>query len=179
MVRIALLLVASALAAGCSSSSTPGSSGTSGTSGASTNLDCSFSGSLGGGVVGTIAADGCGTTTSATFSIVQADFATGQSRGVRFELKAALKGGELGEIPLDHVEVFKKDGKNAATLSWSSASCTLTLDKNVASPTNVFVNRFLLAGKGSCSAPFEPTAPNTLPAVTVTAFELTAFVDPR
>jgi len=109
----------------------------------------------------------------------QADLSTGRSTGASFELATALKGGELGAVPLKTFQVFSREGKGAPQRVWSSASCTLTLERNESSPTNVFKNRFLLAGRGSCTAPLEPVPPNTSPAVTVSAFEMTAFVDPK
>jgi len=170
--RVGLFTLAFAVLPACSS-------GSSGSSGTSTGVDCSFSGSLTGGVMGTVQANGCGTSTSATFSIAQADITTGTSLGVKFELVTALEGGELGTIPLKSFEVFQREGKPTTSLVWSSTSCTLTLDRNEASPTTVFKNRFLLSGSGSCAASLEATAPNTRPPVTVTAFSMTAFVDPR
>lgn len=163
-------------AAACSSD---GDSGTSGTSGTSGSVSCSFSGTLSGGVSGTITANGCATSSSATFSVAQADITTGRSMGASFELVTPLKGGELGAVPLKSFQVFLREGKGAPQLTWSSTACTLTLERNESSPTNVFKNRFLLAGKGSCTAPLDPTAPNTKPAVTVSAFDMTAFVDPK
>lgn len=172
MRRLTPLVLAFALLTACSSDNSSGSSASS--------FECSFTGSLTGGVTGTITANGCGTTSSDSFSIAQADLGAGTSLGAKFVAATALKGGELGAIPLERFEIFQREGKGttATSLVWSSTSCTLTLDKNEASPTSVFKNRFLLAGRGSCSAPLEPTAPNTRPAVTVSAFEMTAFIDP-
>ena len=107
------------------------------------------------------------------------DLTAGSSLGAKFNLVTALKGGELGAIPLQSFVIFQRDNKAATTLEWSSTSCTLTLDKNEAAPTTVFKNRFLLAGRGSCPAPLEPTTPNTRPAVMVSAFEMSAFIDPK
>lgn len=175
MWRLLLLVLAPLLVPACSSDSS-GSSG----SGSSGGVDCDFSGILSGGLTGSIQANGCGTATGATFSIAQADFTAGTSLGAQFVLVTALEGGEVGTLPLERFEVFKREGKGteAKSLVWSSTSCTLTLDRNVASPTSVFKNRFLLYGRGSCPAPLEPKAPNTGPAVTVSPFELTAFIDP-
>ncbi len=177
MRRFLLLALAPLLVPACGSDSS-GSSGSSGTSG---GVECNFSGTLSGGLTGSIQVSGCGTTTSATFSVAQSDFTAGTSLGVQFVLVTALQGGEVGTLPLERLEVFKREGKGteAKSLVWSSTSCTLTLDKNVASPTTVFKNRFLLTGHGSCPAPLEPKAPNTGPAVTVSPFEMTAFIDPR
>jgi hypothetical protein len=158
------------------SSGSSGSPGSSGSSGSSGSADCLFTGGLTGGVTGAVTNPGCGTGgTSDTFFIAPLDVG---SLGVRFVLVTALKGGELGAIPLKTFEVYQVAG-GAALPTWSSTSCTLTLDQNVAAPTSLFTNRFLLAGRGSCTAPLDPTAPNTLPAVTVSPFELKAFVDPH
>lgn len=182
MVRRPCLVVVHALASvalvACSSGPS-GTTGSSGSSGSSGGVDCSFTGTLSGGVSGTILANGCGTGASSSFSIARADLGAGTSLGAKFDLVTALKGGELGAVPLVRLEIFQRDAKGGTTRTWSSASCTLILDRNEASPTMVFTNRFLLAGHGSCSAALEPDAPNTLPAVTVSPFEMTAFVDPN
>jgi hypothetical protein len=180
MVRRSCLLLVGALACAALTACSSSSSSSSGSSGSSSGggVDCSFTGSLSGGVSGSILADGCGTGPSSTFSIAQADLTAGTSLGARFKVITALKGGELGAIPLERFEIFQRESKAATSRTWSSTSCTLTLDRNEAAPTEVFKNRFLLAGHGSCSAGLQPDAPNTLPAVAVSSFQMTAFIDP-
>jgi hypothetical protein len=97
---------------------------------------------------------------------------------MRFVLVTALQGGELGPQPLEKLEIFKREAGGAEELVWRSTSCTLELTKNEHSPTEVFENRYLLEGKGSCSAPLDAVAPNTRMPITVTPFEFGAFVDP-
>jgi hypothetical protein len=174
MWRVAPLVLACASVAACGS----GASSSSGSSGSTNGVDCSFSGTLSGGITSDIVANGCATAASSSFSIAQADLTVGTTLGAKVDLVTALKGGELGAIPLVRLEIFQREAKGATTSTWSSAACTLTLDKNEAAPNSVFKNRFLLAGHGSCSAALEPDAPSTRPAVTVSDFTLTAFVDP-
>ena len=163
------------LAAGCSSSgSSPSSSSSS--SGGQTSDHCFFDGTLSGGVEGKIAVNGCGTSTSAVFTVAEADIVKKTSLGVRFKLVTALKGGELGAQPLTALEIFKREGD--AELVWRSTACTLELTKNEKSPTDVFENRHLLEGKGTCNGALAAVAPNTRAALTLTPFTFGAFVDP-
>lgn len=175
-VKVTLLASAVAVFAACGSDPTATSSASSGNGGGDS---CAFTGTLAGGVVGPIQANGCATTSSAVFSIAQADITTGKSLGAKFDLVTPLKGGELGPIPLKSFEIFQREGKGMDQLVWSSTSCVLTLEKNEAAPTSVFENRFILGGRGSCPGPLEPTPPNARQAVTVSDFQISAFVNPR
>ena len=169
-----LLVLSCLLASACSGTTTPSSSGGDGFS-----ETCGFSGEMSGGLAAKLTATACSTSTSAQFSVSQADLSAGTSVGVTFSLEKALVGRETGPVALTELQVFQIEKRGADPLVWTSASCTLTLDKNEPSPTTVFKNRFLLAGRGSCSAELTPKAPYTKPTVAVTPFEVRAFVEPR
>jgi hypothetical protein len=166
--------MASLVACACSGGSTTSSS-----SGGGLSETCGFTGEMSGGLAAKIDATACSTSTSAQFSVSQADLSAGTSIGVTFSLDKALVGRETGPVALTELQVFQIEKRGQDPLVWTSASCTLTLEKNEPSPTSVFKNRFLLAGRGTCSAALTPKAPNTKPTVAVTPFEVRAFVDPR
>jgi hypothetical protein len=169
MWRLAPSVLACASLAACSSSSS---------SGTSDAVDCSFTGTLSGGLAAGIIADGCGGSGGASFSIAQTDFTSGAALSVELTPVTPLKGGELGAIPLARFDVFQTDSTGGSR-AWRSTACTLALDKSTSSPTNVFTNRFLLSGHGSCPAALDPVAPNTGAAVTVSDFTLTGFINPH
>ena len=158
--------------------STSSSSSSSSSGGAPASSQCSFTGTLSGGVEGTIAVNGCGAGDSDRVSVAEADILERTSLGVRFKLEARLTGGELGPRPLQSLEIFKLEGRDVPELVWRSTTCTIELTRNERSPTETFENRHLIAGKGSCPGPLEAVAPNTRAAVALTPFEFGAFVDP-
>src|SRR5262249_14979899 len=124
---LSLLVSSSALAcSGGGSTDSGSSSGASGSSsGASTNPNCSFSGTLTGGVSDpTIEANGCGTAGGNVFTVTQADFATGTSLGVRVFLVTPLKGGETGAQPLEKLDIFQREAKGQPEVVWSGKSCS-------------------------------------------------------
>ena len=164
-------LVLSACSDGSSSSSSSSSGGT--------VSDCRYSGTLSGGVEGTIDVNGCATGSDGTFSLAEVNPSTNRNRGIRITLVTPLKGGELGPQPLESVTIFERLEDGSSTLEWSSTSCSIELTKNESAPTEVSENRYVIEGKGSCASPLAPVAPNTRAPVTVAPFEFGAFINPR
>ena len=178
MNALVIALVIGGCSGGGSSGGVTSLDGGGGSTSATTLSYCYFQGTLSGGVSGTITANGCANSGAAIFSIAQADLASGTSLGVRVELTAPLTGGETGVLALEKFVVFEKPGKNTTQLTWESTACSVELTKSEHSPTNVFKNRYLLTGKGTCPAPLAPAAGNTKASIELTPFEFGAFVNP-
>lgn len=132
---------------------------------------------MSGGVEGTITPNGCGSSSTGNFHVVQSDLVKDTSLGLRIYLVTPLKGGELGPQAVERLEIFKSEG--GTDLEWQSTTCTVELTKSEHSPTTVFENRYLLEGKGACPSPIDAVAPNTNAAVTLPTFEFGTFIDPK
>lgn len=139
---------------------------------------CRFSGTLSGGLEGAMSANACSTSSGADFAFAELNSSTKTSRGMRVTLVTPLKGGETGPQVVKSVELFESSSDGTGTQEWSSTSCSIELTKSEHSPTEVFENRYLLEGRGTCASAFTPVAPNTRAPVTITPFEFGAFIDP-
>lgn len=175
------LVVAGALALGCSSEGVAGGPlGPGRGSGV-----CFLSLPLSGGLTGTLDANGCGTVgDDLTWSeLGSLSGGSGTSTTLTMVLAAPVEPLVTGPLDVTRLEIRtsqeSSDGGDVVR-RWSTpdGACSATLASNVFDPTTVFENRHVLEGSGSCRAPADPVDGNERGAVTLGPFTFRGFVDP-
>ena len=167
-------MLATLLVACGDSGESSGSGGAGGNGG-----DCELSMPVSGGLNATLTANGCGTSGKNVVSLADVDFASSTSIAAVMTFMNDLEGGKTGDIPLDTLKIRTKD-KNDVFLEWEvpTGACTVEFSSNVSAPTQVFKNRYIITGSGSCSEAAEPIGGNSEPAISIGNFSFKAFINP-
>jgi hypothetical protein len=145
------------------------------------DIPCALYLPVSGGLEGTLVANGCGTS-SLSLTLVDWNTSAGNIVTVGLMLNEPIEPGVTGAAALDTILIRHDANTNSTTddRQWETplGACSVTILANEASPTEVFPNRHLLDGEGSCSEPAAPLAPTVAEAVTLADFTFSAFIDP-
>lgn len=87
-----------------------------------------------------------------------------------------------GPLPVTFVRIAQRAASSGLSKTWETpkGACSASITSSVSSPTEVFKNRYLISGKGSCTQPAVSTAEAGADGpVTIGAFSFAGFIDLR
>jgi hypothetical protein len=141
---------------------------------------CKLSMPLTGGISETIGAIGCGDINGTELTWQTGGFGKG-TLDVSVEADFAMK------IPVDQVgtypvtlQITQATADGGVPDSWQTptGACSLTIAGSICSPTEVFANRRVLSGSGTCSQPAAPQMGNTGQPIMIGEFQFEGFFNP-
>jgi hypothetical protein len=147
-----------------------------GSSGPPPDQPCALSMPVQGGLTGTLGGASCGESGGSLLFWTSADL-TGPTVDASFA--TTIASGQTGTLVVQQLQISSRDA-DGGEQRWQTpaAACSLYVTDNKSSPTDVFKNRYILSGTGTCAQPAAPATGSPGPPVEIGDFTFHAFIDP-